>query len=188
MTESEIKACARCAMGEKRFLHTERCVDMAERLAKRWGASEELARRAAWLHDITKEVPYEDQLQMIDKFGIILNATQSSEKVIHAFTGAIVAREEFGENEDVCGAIRWHTTAKSGMTLLEKVIWLADLVEEGRSFSGVEEIRRLAFENIGKALILGFDTSLGFLVERGSLIDVSMIEARNFEISELAKG
>lgn len=169
-------------MSDKRYRHTLGCVDMAERLAKKWGADIALARRAALLHDIAKEMPYEKQLSLVDEHGIILNRVQRSEKIIHAFSGAIIAWREFDEPEEVCGAIRWHTTAKSGMTLLEKIIWLADLTEEGRSFDGVCEIRKLAFEDLSRALISGFDTTLRVLISRGCEIDSNMVKARNFEI------
>ncbi len=170
-------------MGAKRFSHTEGCVKMAEKLAVRWGADVALARRAAWLHDITKEMPYEHQLQLVDRHGIILSRTQKSEKIIHAFSGAAMAQHQLGEGEEVCGAIRWHTTARCGMTLLEKIIWLADLTEEGRTFDGVEKIRALASESLSDALICGFDMTLSVLINRGSEIDANMIEARNFELA-----
>ena len=175
-------------MSEKRFRHTEGCVSMAERLAAHWGADVSLARRAAWLHDITKEMPYEEQLQLIDEHGIILTGTQRSRKIIHAFSGSVLAWRRFDEPEEVCGAIRWHTTARRGMTLLEKIIWLADLTEEGRDFPGVSEIRELAFKSLPDALIMGFDTTLSVLISRGSEIDANMIEARNFEIAGKLKG
>lgn len=182
LTEKEIAQHVKASMSEKRFLHTLGCVGMAEKLARRHGADVELSRRAAYLHDITKEMPYSEQLKLVDRFGIILSRTQKSPKIIHAFSAAVVSKEEFGESDEVCGAIRWHTTARRGMTLLEKVIWLADLVEEGRTFPGVEKIRSLAFENLSDALVLGFDTTLSRLVELGCEIDVNMVEARNFEI------
>ncbi|MBQ3225361.1 MAG: bis(5'-nucleosyl)-tetraphosphatase (symmetrical) YqeK [Oscillospiraceae bacterium] len=183
MTEKEIEQRVKSVMSEKRYLHTIGCVDMAERLAGRWGADVALARRAALLHDIAKEMPYDKQLSLVDEHGIILNRVQRSEKIIQAFSGAIIAWREFDEPEEVCGAIRWHTTAKSGMTLLEKIIWLADLTEEGRSFDGVCEIRRLAFEDLSRALISGFDTTLRVLISRGCEIDSNMVKARNFEIA-----
>ena len=141
MTENEIRSYVKSVMSEKRFLHTEGCVTMAERLAERWGADLSFARRAAYLHDIAKEMPYDAQLQLIDEHGIILSSIQRSEKIIHAFSGAVIAWRKFNEPEEVCGAIRWHTTAKRNMTLLEKIIWLADLTEEGRTFDGVSKIR-----------------------------------------------
>lgn len=183
MTEKEIIERVKKSMGSRRYLHTEGCVDMAERLARRWDADVSLARRAAYLHDVAKEMPYESQLELFEERGIVLGEMQRSPKIIHAFSGAIIAKESFGECEEVCGAIRWHTTAKPGMTLLEKIIWLADLTEEGRNFDGVSEIRELAFTDLSKALIKGFDTTIGFLVRNGEKIDTNMIEARNSEIS-----
>ena len=183
MTENEIIRTVKSRLSEKRFRHTQGCVDMAERLSERWGADVALARRAAWLHDVAKELPYEKQLEIVKDSGDSLTLIQKSQKIIHAFSGAILARDEFLECEDVCSAIRWHTTARSGMSKLEKVIWLADLTEEGRSFNGVEEIRKLAFSDISRALVLGFDTTLRVLLENGNQIDTNMIEARNSEVA-----
>ena len=183
MTENEIIRTVKTRLSEKRFRHTQGCVDMAEKLSVRWGADVALARRAAWLHDVTKELPYEKQLEIVAKSGDTLTPMQKSEKIIHAFSGAIVAREEFLECEDVCSAIRWHTTARSGMSILEKIIWISDLTEEGRSFNGVEKIRELAFSDISRALVLGFDTTLRVLLENGNQIDTNMIEARNSEVA-----
>ena len=182
MDEAKIIEKVRASMSEKRFRHTEGCVKMAEALAEKYGENVSLARRAAYLHDITKEIPYDKQLKMADEFGIILTDVQKSEKIIHAFTGALVADHEFGEDDAVCGAVRWHTTAREGMTALEKIIWISDLAEENRVFPGVEKIRKLAFENIDDALICGFNMTLLHLVERGSEIDINMVQARNYEI------
>lgn len=188
MDEAKIIEKVRASMSEKRFRHTEGCVKMAEALAKHYGEDALLARRAAYLHDIAKEMPYEEQLKLIDEFGIILTDIQKSEKIIHAFTGAIIAGHEFGECEEVCGAIRWHTTAREGMTGLEKIIWISDLAEETRTFPGVSEIRELAFRDMGDALVRGFDTTLSHLIKLGNEIDVNMLKARNFEISAKRKG
>ncbi len=188
MDEAKIIEKVRASMSEKRFRHTEGCVKMAEALARHYGEDVSLARRAAYLHDITKEMPYLKQLKLTDEFGIILTDIQKSEKIIHAFTGAIIAEHEFGQDDAVCGAIRWHTTARACMTGLEKIIWISDLAEENRTFPGVEKIRELAFENINDALICGFDTTLAHLIEIGSEIDINMVKARNFEISARRKG
>ena len=183
MTEIEIIEIVKASMREKRFLHTEGCVRMAERLAERWNGDVATVRRAAWLHDITKEMPYEQQLQLLSRHGIILTDMQKSEKIIHAFSGAAFAEYELHEAPEICNAVRWHTTARAGMTLCEKLIWLADLTEEGRTFPGVSELRALAFKDLSCALIKGFDMTLGVLIERGSEIDLNMVEARNFELA-----
>lgn len=183
MTENEIISAVKSRLREKRFKHTEGCVKMAEKLAEHYGADVALARRAAWLHDIAKEMPYSDQLALIEKEGVVLSDMQRSEKIIHAFSGAIIAEKEFGESEEVTSAIRWHTTARVGMSLLEKIIWISDLTEEGRTFEGVEKIRELALKDLSAALVLGFDTTLRFLRDGGKEIDENMIKAREFEIA-----
>ena len=182
MTDSEIERIIKTALSEKRYRHTLGCADMACRLAARWGESEHDARRAALLHDIAKEKTYESQLKLINEHGIILSETQRLESLIHAFSGALLADVRFGEPERICSAVRWHTTGRRNMSLLEKIIWLSDLTEPGRDFDGVEEIRKLAFEDIGLALIRGFDTTISFLITRGRPIDINTVEARNFEI------
>ncbi len=182
MTNSEIERIIKSTLSDKRYRHTLGCAETAIRLAKRWGADETSAYRAALLHDITKEEPYESQLKLIKEHGIILSETERLPRVIHAFTGALVAETRFGENAEICDAIRWHTTARKDMSLLEKIIWIADLTEPGRSFDGVEHIRTLSYEDLGKALIKGFNTTISFLIERDRAIDINMIEARNFEI------
>ena len=128
-------------------------------------------------------MPYDEQCALIERENVVLDGLQGSKKIIHAFSGAIVAKRDFGADDDICSAIRWHTTAKPDMTLLEKIVWISDLTEENRSFPGVGEIRKLALEDIGAALIRGFDTTLGFLIEQGSEIDINMVMARNFEIA-----
>ena len=183
LTESEIISRVRASMSEKRYQHTLGCVDMAERLAKCYGADVTLARRAAYLHDIAKEMPYDEQLKLIAEFGIILSDTQKSEQIIHAYTGALIAETRFGECEAVCKAIRTHTTAAADMTLLQKIIWLADLTEEGRNFDGVSEIRDMAFHDLSDALIMAYDRTLSFLNEKKCEIDKGLIEARNCEIA-----
>ena len=178
----ELEGAVKEKLSEKRFLHTMRCAALADRLAEHWGADREEAYVAAMLHDITKEESYESQLKLLENHGIILSDTQKLPQVIHAFSGALSAKLDFCVSDEVYNAIRWHTTARSGMSLLEKIIWLADICEEGRDFPRVEKIRRLMFSDLSGALVAGFDTTIKFLAEKGQKIDVNMIEARNYEL------
>ncbi len=179
----ELESAVKERLSEKRFLHTVRCAALADKLAEHWGADREEAYIAAMLHDITKEESYESQLKLLESHGIILSDTQKLPQVIHAFSGALSARLLFSVSDEVYNAIRWHTTARSGMSLLEKIIWLADMCEEGRDFPGVEKIRSLIFSDLSRALVLGFDTTIGFLIKKKQKIDINMIEARNYELA-----
>ncbi len=145
----------------ERIAHTAGCESEAVLLAKRWGEDPEKAAAAGILHDITKKLSYDEQLILCEKYGIILDSVErNSPKLLHAKTGAALARDRFGIGDDVYEAIRWHTTGKPDMTLLEKIIYLADYIEPTRSFDGVEELRALAYENLDRAMARGLEMSI----------------------------
>ncbi|NLV85656.1 MAG: HD domain-containing protein, partial [Clostridiales bacterium] len=88
-------------------------------------------------------------------------------KLLHAKTGAAMAKDIFGVDEAVYKAILWHTTARENMNLLEKIIYIADYIEPNRIFDGVSELRRLAYEDLDKALILGLEMTFEDLAKQG---------------------
>ena len=154
---------------EKRIAHVLGCENEAVSLANRWGEDPERAAVAGILHDITKKLSAEEQLKLCEKYGIINDAAEvANPKLLHAKTGAAFARELFGIEDDIYGAIRWHTTGKPDMTLLEKIIYLADFVEPTRNFPGVEELRELCFEDIDAAMAKGLEMSLEFIRSSGA--------------------
>ena len=145
----------------KRIPHVAGCEAEAISLARRWGEDEELAAEAAILHDITKYLSLEEQLILCEKYGIMNDTLEAkSEKLLHSKTGAALAADLFGLPDEVRDAIRWHTTGRPGMTKLEKIIYLADYIEPTRDFEGVDALRALAYEDLDKALVLGFEMSL----------------------------
>ena len=109
---------------ETRFQHSLNVADAAVMLAKKFGADEDKAYLAGLLHDITKNETDENQLQIMESGGIILSKTQrENPKLWHAMSGMVYLRDVLGiTDEEVLGAVRWHTTGKAGMTLLEKVV------------------------------------------------------------------
>lgn len=156
-------------LSEKRVAHVLGCETEAVALANRWGEDPERAAVAGILHDITKRLSPEEQLKLCEKYGIINDAAEvANPKLLHAKTGAAFARELFGIEDDIYGAIRWHTTGKPDMTLLEKIIYLADFVEPTRNFPGVEELRELCFEDIDAAMAKGLEMSLEFIRSGGA--------------------
>ena len=153
---------------ESRRAHVAGCRAEAVSLARRWGADALDAENAAILHDLTKGVDPNEQLKLCEKYGrVIGNIGKDDHNVLHAFTGAEIAGALFGVSDEVCSAIRWHTTGKADMTLLEKIIWLSDYIEPTRSFPGIEEVRRLAYTDIDAALRLALRMSLDNLRLRG---------------------
>lgn len=152
----------------KRVNHVAGCESAAIKLAEIWGEDVEKAATAGILHDITKRLSYQQQLQMIEKYGIVCdNDLLNSPRLLHAVTGAVLAQKLFHAPEDVCSAIRWHTTGRPEMTRLEKIIYLADFTEPTRDFDGVDELRRAAAENLDSAMALGLRMSLEEIRGRG---------------------
>ena len=148
-------------LSPNRIAHTAGCESEAVMLSKHWGEDPEKAAVAGILHDMTKKLDHEKQLLLCEKYGIILdNAEKANPLLLHAKTGAEAAKELFGVSEDVSEAIRWHTTGKPDMTLLEKIIYLADVIEPNRDFPCVEELRALAYEDIDKAMARALELSL----------------------------
>ena len=157
---------------EKRRLHVQGCSDTAAALAERWGADPELARRAGILHDITKAFSGTEQLHLCQKYDIVLTELQrDNPKLLHAKTGAVIAREVFGECEDVVQAVWWHTTGRPEMTTLEKIIYIADYMEPNRRFPGVETLRELVEQDLDAAVCRGLEQSVRHLRKHGKIID-----------------
>ena len=140
-------------------------------LAGKYGGDPEKAAAAGILHDITKHLSPQEQLNLCEKYGIIPCTVEKSEpKMLHGKTAAAIARAEYGMPEDVCDAIACHTTGKHGMTILDKILYLADYIEETRDFPGVDKARELAKNSIDRALLYCYDQTLIELVTRGKLI------------------
>lgn len=163
-----------------RYEHTLGCERAVRKLAKRFGGDPEKAGVAAILHDITKHLSPQEQLNLCEKYGIIPCTVEKSEpKMLHGKTAAAIAREEYGMPEDICDAIACHTTGKYGMTLLDKILYLADYIEDTRDFPGVEKARELARKSIDRALLYCYDQTLTELVQRGKLIHSDTVAAYN---------
>ena len=151
-----------------RVAHVLGCRDTAVEMARRWGADETDAARAGILHDITKALDGPLQLTLCSEYGIILDEfSKKNPKTLHARTGSLVAARIFGENQAVVDAIRWHTTGKANMNLLQKIIYVADYMEPNRDFPGVDRLRYLAFNDLDGALKLGLEMTLSLLKEQG---------------------
>ena len=168
-------------LNPNRVNHVLGCRDTAAELAKRWGADETDAARAGLLHDITKALDGPLQLTLCREYGTILDEFGCKyPKTLHALTGSLVADRIFGENQAVVSAICHHTTGKAGMTLLEKIIYVADYMEPCRNFPGVERLRELAFSDLDAALKLGLEMTLEHLKNLGDEVSPASREALEF--------
>ena len=168
-------------LNPNRVNHVLGCRDTAIALAKHWGADETDAARAGLLHDITKALDGPLQLTLCREYGTILDEFgYKYPKTLHALTGSLVAERIFGEREAVVSAICHHTTGKADMSLLEKIIYVADYIEPCRNFPGVERLREVAFSNIDAALKLGLEMTLEHLKNLGDEVSPASREALEF--------
>ena len=164
----------------KRIPHVAGCEQEASKLALRWDEDPGDAAEAGILHDITKKLSMDEQLILAEKYGIVFDKFERENiKLTHAITGAALSKELFGVPERIYSAIRWHTTGRADMTLLEKIIYIADYIEPTRDFEGVERLRQLAYEDIDSAMALGLRMSLEELRQSG-------IEPHGATVSALA--
>jgi predicted HD superfamily hydrolase involved in NAD metabolism len=185
MDHEALIASVSAQMPQRRWVHTQGVMDTAVRLAGRYGADPAKANLAAILHDVAKYWPVERMEAAIREEGLHTGVLDYDKELWHAHAGAYVASRDYGvEDQQVLDAIRYHTSGRVSMTLLDKVVWLADLIEPGRNFPGVDAIRAMAEHNLNGALIAGFDTTLMFLVEKKKQIYPLTVLARNALLAE----
>ena len=164
----------------KRIPHVLGTEQEAVRLAERYGADVRKAQVAALLHDCTKKLDMEQQLALCRRYGIRLDELeQKALKLLHAKTGAAIARDVFGVDDEIYRAIWWHTTGHAHMTLLEKIIYLADYIEPSRDFPGVDKLRSVCYKDLDEGLLLGLEMSIEEMTNMGNPVHHATIEARD---------
>jgi len=167
-----------------RIAHVNACRTEAVRLAKRWEADSDDACEAAILHDITKKLDFSQNMCIIAEHGFCSKSyNKNEEKLLHSITGAIIAKTEFGVSDAVADAIKWHTTGRANMSMLEKIIYVADYIEATRSFPGVDKLRKAAYEDINEAMKIGLEMTVNDLKSRGITPDESTFDAL-FELNK----
>lgn len=166
---------------ERRLRHSINVSNLAGRLAKLHGANVHKAELAGLVHDCAKCLSHEKMLDLCREYSYEPDEISiQSRALLHAPLGAYLAEDLFGITDiEVLNAIRWHTTGKKGMTLLQKVIRLADHIEPLRNYEGVEEIRARAQVNLNEALLMAYDSSISHVIKKGALLHPAFIEARN---------
>lgn len=161
-------------INEKRLVHSLAVESEAEKLAIKWDADVSKCRLAAIFHDITKHIDMSGQALLCKKYNLKVEAYP----LMHAKTAAAICRCEYNMPEDICSAISYHTTARADMTLIDKILYLADYIEPNRE--NVENLRELAYINIDKALILAIETGICELMEKKVAIHQDTMDALNF--------
>ncbi len=165
----------------RRFHHSLCVADEAVRLAEKYGADPAKARTAGILHDIFKDAGKDAQLQIFRDFAILLdNVETQAPKLWHAIAGAAFIRHILHvEDEDILAAVRYHTTARAGMSPLEKVLYLADFTSADRDYPDVDEMRRLVDVGMEEAMAYALRYSIRDLIDKQAAIHPDTLAAYN---------
>jgi predicted HD superfamily hydrolase involved in NAD metabolism len=171
---------------EKRFIHSLGVMACAEKLAELYGADAHKAAVAGLLHDCAKNYSKDDMFSLCEEYGIeIDDVMRKSTGLIHGLLGAEVAKREYDiDDEEIYDAIYYHTMGKPDMSLLTKIIYIADGIEENRHYDGVDRIRSLAEEDLDKALILQIDYTIKSVISKGGLLHTNTIDTRNWYLAK----
>lgn len=177
----ELRPIALGLLHPNRVQHVIGVMETAEDMAKLWGCSPVDAARAGLLHDVTKALDGPLQLTLCEAYGKILtDFDRKYPRTLHALTGSLVAERIFGENAAVVEAIACHTTGKADMSVLEKILYVADYMEPNRDFPGVDELRHLAYTDLTGALKLGLEMTLEHLNHQGNEVSKASMDALAF--------
>lgn len=181
MTVEECRKRVQDRLSKKRYTHSINVAEAASELARRWNADQEKAYLAGVLHDCCKEIPQEEQRQMAEKSPMGVTVVElHSPPLWHAVAGAWYAKEILGVDDmDVLNAIRYHTVARAGMSKLEEILYLADLISADRTYRDVEKMRKLAFTSLDKAMLEGLCFSITDVVGKLAKLPFYTIEAYN---------
>ncbi len=171
----------RTRLGEYRFRHSLCVAEEAARLAARYGADEAKAYTAGLLHDIMKDTDPNTQLQILTEFGIMPDETEMASRTLwHAMSGAAFIEHILGvDDPEILQAVRYHTTGRAGMSLLEKVLFVADFTSADRTYPDVEVMRRLADISLEKAMVYGIDYTVRQLLASERVIHPHTVAAYN---------
>jgi predicted HD superfamily hydrolase involved in NAD metabolism len=177
------------SISSKRYIHSINVSATAEKLSGFYGCDAQKASIAGLVHDCARELDMEELLNCLEAEGIAADAlTLSVKELLHGPAAVHICRKVFYiQDEEILSAVRYHTTGKENMSLLEKIIYLSDFIEPSRSFEGVEELRELAYGKLDEALLMAFNSSIHYIMSKNQLIHVDTILSRNNILKELQK-
>ena len=171
----------------KRLEHSINVAKCAIKLSEIYGYDKEKAYLAGLVHDCAKYFTKEQIDSYVEKYNIELDPLEVDNIALsHSIIGSFAIQDVFNiQDMDIINAVRYHTTGRENMSILEKIIFMADMIEEGRNFPGVDELRKLSFNGqLDKALITSLNNTIKFVRENNQLIHPRSVSARNYLMQE----
>ena len=156
-------------LSKKRYIHSVNVSEESVRLARLYGADAERAEFAGLMHDVCKELPAQEQYSLAVESGFsVCREELESRSLLHGIAGAYFIKKEFGvEDIDIINAIRFHTVGRAGMSRLEEIVYLADLISAERDYKDVDKMRKLVYSDIEKAMLESFRFSIESVLKKG---------------------
>jgi len=162
-------------LSEYRYIHSLNVAETAKSLAKIYGINEELAYLTGLVHDIAKEFSDEENEYYITKYNLPRFELEY-QRIVHSFVGAVHLKEKYNMNDEICKAVMSHTIANDNMTTLDKILFVADKIEPGKVYPGIEEERNVAKEDLDKAMLLCLENNYKKLISKGKTMYPSSLK------------
>lgn len=177
----EIRKIIKSRLSEKRFYHSECVMERAKELAEKYGYDIETAQKVGIAHDIAKEISDEDKLKYVEKNNIEIDEVErENPTLLHAKIGADITIKELGFTDEMGQAIRAHTTGIQNMSLLDKILFIADRTSSERGFEDIDYLNSLLEESIDKAVLYILDKKIILQIEKKKAMHPESIIARNW--------
>lgn len=180
--EIEVRTWALTLIPKKRQVHVRGVVDMAAELAERYAPDQVmLVRMAAWIHDVAKEMSDQELLAQAAQFNLPISPIEKDvPMLLHGIVGYLLADNQFNlKDPRLASACNYHTTGDPDMSITDKIVMLADAIEPTRAYPTVDELRKLAQENLDKAILALTDRTIIHLIEKKQAIDPRVLGLRN---------
>ncbi|MCG3089190.1 bis(5'-nucleosyl)-tetraphosphatase (symmetrical) YqeK [Sporosarcina cyprini] len=185
MLIEELKREVEKRLPSRRVAHVFRVAETATALASLYSVDQEKVEIAALCHDIAKAMERDKLRSIIEDNGMDRRYLSYPHELWHAPAGTVIAKKEFGiTDEDILNAIMYHTTGRRGMSDLEKLIYIADLIEPGRDFAGVEDLRLIAQLSLDDAMKASISHSLQYLIVQQAMIFPDSLECYNEHVQK----
>ncbi len=179
---SEMKKYLKEHLSQKRYTHSLNVAEECRKLAVKYGEEPEKAYFAGLLHDICKELSDEEQKKLVLESGFaVCREELETRSLWHAIAGAYFIKTNFGiEDIDILNSVRFHTVGRAGMTRLEEIVYLGDLVSADRDYKDVDRMRKIAYTSLDRAMLEAFAFSVRSVVKKGGLVPICTAEGYNF--------
>jgi predicted HD superfamily hydrolase involved in NAD metabolism len=188
MSIDEIKSRLQTMLSQKRFSHSIHVMEVSRTLAEKYGEDMEKAELAGLIHDCAKDMTKSSTFALCKKYGIIVDSIMYKQpEILHGMVGSYLARDLFEVDcRSVLDAVANHTMGCENMNKLSSIVFVADYIEAGRGFEGVEKIRKAAESSLEEAIVAGVDSTIVDILKKGRFLHPQIVLTRNWALEQLA--